>query len=182
MAEAASGQPKIGAAPNEKSREKQGFMGQGVEIDVFGPLTFWLVILVIGVILELIIAPIASSLGNSGLQSLVIAISGYILYLPGAVILPLVVAVWLGERVGATKNNVGPAVNIGLVNAAYTALIYAVAIFIIYLLIKYITPGFLSAVSLTMFLEFVVIIPIVIVVALIPFIAALSAARHSNLQ
>ena len=165
------------APPQQKPRPT----GQGIEIDIFGPLAFWLVLLVMGVLLELVMAPLLSSTGNAGLASTITAIASYILYLPGSIILPLIVAVWLGERVGATKSEVGSAVPIAAINAAYTALIYAVAIFIIYLLLRYITPAFLSTVSLTTFVLYVVVVPVVIVVVLIPFIASLSAARHKNL-
>jgi len=156
-------------------------IGQGIEIDIFGPLAFWLVILIMGVLLALVMAPILNGAGNTALAATITAIAGYILYLPGSIILPLIVAVWLGERVGATKSELGSAVPIAAINAAYTALIYAVAIFIIYLLLRYITPSFLASVSLATFILYVIVVPIVIIIVLIPFIASLSAARHKNL-
>lgn len=169
------------AQPQAAQKPKTGSAGQGIEIDIFGPLSFWLVLLIMGVLLELVMAPILNGSGNTSLANTITVIAGYILYLPGSIILPLVVAVWLGERVGATKSEVGSAIPIAAINAVYTALIYAVAIFIIYLLLRYITPSFLSTVSLTTFVLYVVVVPVVIVVVLIPFIASLSAARHKNL-
>ena len=151
------------------------------EIDIVGPLTFWIIMLVVGVLLDVILAPISGSVGQSGIQSFLTTIAGYILFLPGSIILPLIVSIWIGERVGANKNKVKAAVTLGEVNAAYTGLIYVIAIFIIYLLVRYITPTFLNTITLTSFIEYVVVVPVVIVVILIPFIAALSAARHSNI-
>ena len=168
-------------AAQQAPAQKPKPIGQGIEIDIFGPLAFWLVILIMGVLLALVMAPILNGAGNTGLAATITAIAGYILYLPGSIILPLIVAVWLGERVGATKSELGSAVPIAAINAAYTALIYAVAIFIIYLLLRYITPSFLASVSLATFILYVVVVPIIIIVLLIPFIASLSAARHKNL-
>ncbi len=148
-----------------------------MEIDIVGPLSFWLGILVLGVVIEVVILPFTPN----SISGLIGQIAGWIIYLPGSIILPLIVAVWIAERVGATRNKVGPAVTVGLINAAYTALIYVIAIFIIYLLIKYITPTFLSSVSLTTFAEYSVGLPVAIILILVPVIAALSAARHASM-
>ena len=152
----------------------------GIEIDIVGPLTFWIVMLVIGVLLSLFIAPLSGNVGNTALQTFAKNVGSWILYLPGSLILPLVIALWVGERVGAKRNKVSSAVTIGLINAAYAALVYAVSIFIIYLLLYYISPSLLPS-QLATFLIYVVAIPILLVVVLIPIVGALSAARHSSM-
>ncbi len=167
--------PQMPAPAAQKSMaQSQG----AVEIDIVGPLTFWIVILVVGAIIQFVLIPLTSSVPS--VNPILVSIAGWILYLPGSIILPLVVAIWVGERVGASRNQVKSAVKVGLVNAVYAALIYAVAIFIIYLLLKYISPTFLGTITLTTFVEYVVAIPVAIVILLIPFIASLSAARHAG--
>jgi hypothetical protein len=167
--------------PDEEEVQEEASVKRGIEIDIVGPLSFWVVMLVIGIAMELFIAPLMGSIGATSARVLASSAGQYILYLPGSLILPLVVAIWVGERVGAKRNKVGSAVSVGLINAVYAALIYAVAIFIIYLLLYYILPSFLMVLTLTTFLIYVVAIPILIVIILVPVIGALSAARHSSM-
>lgn len=152
------------------------------ELDIKAPLIFWVTMLLLGVILELVILPLLGSVaGGQGLNNTISSIAGYILYLPGSVIFPLIVSIWIGEKVGQLKRNIGSSASIGFVNAVYAALLYLVAIFIIYLLVKYITPTFLATVALSTFIEYAIVVPVVIVIVLVPIVAALSAARHSNM-
>ena len=148
------------------------------EIDIFGPMSFWIGLLVIGLIIEFVIGPLAKLAGVP--QQLFTTVANYILYLPGAIILPLVVAVWVGERVGSSGRRVGEALRVGLLNAIYVAFVYAIAIFIIYLLIFYgdakaLPTGF----TLNSFLTFLIAIPVVIVLVLIPMFSTMSSARRS---
>ncbi|MGC8571906.1 MAG: hypothetical protein ACP5LH_01325 [Candidatus Micrarchaeia archaeon] len=167
-----------------KSINEQPNKNNGIEIDIIGPLTFWLSFLVMGVIIQLILIPIFNNSIDNSIIEVLNKISGWILYLPGSLILSLIVALWIGERIGATKNKVKSAVIIGVINAVYTIIVYIIAIFIIYLLISYIEPTFIKDYNLTLTLlaEYVIIIPSAIVLILVPFIASLSAARHKNIE
>ncbi len=150
-----------------------------VEIEIKGPMTMWITILVIGLVFQFIVAPTASYGSLSSTGSLINSISKYILYLPGAIILPLIVSVWVGEKIGSTKRRVKPAFTAGLLNAIYIALIYAVAIFIIYLLIYYVAPNTLpTGFGINTFATYLIAIPLVILLVLTPLFASLSAARH----
>jgi len=162
------------------STEPQTSQGHGVEINIWGPLIFWIFFLILGLALELLVAPVVKSAGNVDIANTIGTIAGYIIYMPGSIILPLIVALWIGERVGASHAKLSPAATVGIVNATYAALIYAVTIFIIYLLIRYVAPNFLSTITLESFLIYAVAIPVAIVIVLIPLIASLSAARHSS--
>jgi len=149
-----------------------------VEIDIAGPLIFWITMLVIGLLAVLVFEPVFSNI--AGVKALMGDISQWILYLPGSVILPLIVSIWIGERVGSTKGNVKAAAKAGEINALYTTLIYIVAIFIIYMLIYYISPGSLQSISLVNYAEYVIAIPAIIILVLTPLVSALSGARHSG--
>jgi len=169
----------------EKTDAKTIKQTEKIEIDIFGPLTFWLMFLIVGLIIQLVLIPVMASNSNqnSSVSSILIEISGWILYLPGSIILPLIVGVWMGEKIGATKNKIKSAISIATINAIYTAIIYAIAIFIIYLLIYYITPGFIKNLGgIITLAEFVIIIPILIIIILVPLIASMSAARHKNIE
>lgn len=148
-----------------------------VQTDIGGPLIFWISLLVFGVLVALVISPILAPSGGG--KNLLTAISNWILYLPGSIILPLIVSIWIGEAVGRRGSSIGRTAKIGEINAVYTALIYVISIFIIYLLFYYIDPSALTNVTITYFLEYVVIIPAIILFVLIPIVSALSSARHS---
>ncbi len=150
-----------------------------VEIDIVAPLIFWLALLLIGVLALLVLKPVFANI--TGVATLMAEISQLILYLPGCVIMPLIVSIWIGEKAGQAKNGIKSATKIGEINAIYATLIYIVAIFIIYLLIYYISPASLQSISLVSYAEYVILLPAVIVLALVPIVSALSAARHSGL-
>ncbi len=149
-----------------------------VEIDIVAPLIFWIALLLIGVLAILLFQPIFSS--NKGISTLMTDISGWILYLPGSLIMPLVVSIWIGEKAGQAKNGIKSAAKIGEINAVYATLIYVVAVFIIYLLLYYISPASIQSKSLINYAEYVILLPAVIILALVPIVSALSAARHSD--
>jgi hypothetical protein len=151
---------------------------RAVEIDIVAPLVFWIALLLIGLLAILVFQPVFSS--NAGISALMTDISNWILYLPGSVIMPLIVAIWIGERAGSAKNNVRSAVRIGEINAVYATLIYVVAVFIIYLLFYYISPMSLQSKSLVNYAEYVICIPAAIILLLVPVVSALSAARHNG--
>ena len=148
------------------------------EIEIGGPLVFWITMLVIGLLAVLVFEPVFSNV--QGVSALMKAISGWILYLPGSIILPLIVSIWIGERVGSSKGNAKSAAKAGEINAIYTTLIYVVSIFIIYMLIYYISPASLQSNSLVSYAEYAIAIPAVIVLVLTPLVSALSGARHSG--
>ena len=149
-----------------------------VETNIGAPLIFWIVFLIIGVMISLFIVPLFS--GSPTTKNLLVSISNWILYLPGSIILPLVVSIWIGESVGQRRETGGKSAKIGEVNAVYASLIYVVAIFIIYLLLYYIDMAALATITILFFVEYVVVIPVFIVLILTPIVSALSAIRHST--
>lgn len=147
------------------------------EIQLSKPLAFWFGFLVIGVILLLAAIPLLSSIGMATLKPALEDLSKGILYLPGAIIFPLIVALWIGERVGMAEDRMHGAVTIGLLNAAYTSLIYVIGILVIFLILYY--AGY-SLLGMTMhdFLIYLVAIPVSILMILIPTFSVMSSARH----
>ncbi len=156
---------------------KQGFLGLGEkgDISIVKPMMFWIGMLVVGLIFTFVLAPTVR-IGTTNYFS---SIGKFILYQPGAVILPLLVAVWMSEKVGAFKPGSHIAVRTALINAIYIAVIYVIAIFIIYLVGNYFGPGVLPAFTLNGFVINLIVIPVAIIVAVIPLLSMLSAMRRS---
>ncbi|MGC8537405.1 MAG: hypothetical protein ACP5MZ_00250, partial [Candidatus Micrarchaeia archaeon] len=117
-------------------------------------------------------------IGMVSLSTALEDISKGILYLPGAIIFPLIVALWIGERVGMVENRTHSAVTIGLLNAAYTALIYAIGIFIVFLVIHYSVNTAIISITLHDFFMYLLALPISILIILVPTFSAMSAARR----
>src|SRR5208283_342838 len=125
---------------------KQGFLGLGDKepISIVRPMTFWIGVLLLGLVFTFVLAPITKAYTPNYFAS----IGRFILYQPGAIILPLIVAVWMSEKI---------------------------AIFIIYLIGNYFGPGALpTAFTLNGFVINLVVVPAAIVIALIPFLSMLS--------
>jgi hypothetical protein len=149
-----------------------------IDTDIFGPMAFWIFMLAVGLIIEFAGVPIAKLVGAP--TSGIITVANYLLYLPGAIVLPLVVAVWVGERVGSVGKKVRLSLKVGLLNAIYVALIYSIVIFIIYLIIYYIDAKALPVgFTIDSFITNLIAIPVIIVLVLTPLISSVSAARHS---
>ncbi len=147
------------------------------EISVAGPLGFWIAVLLIGLLIEFVLGPIAVLAGAS--SKYFTTIGHLLLFQPGAVILPLIVAVWVGARVGSVHKRSPSIGKVGLINAVYAAVIYSIAIFVIYLSIYYINASALPVVfTLGGFALYLVVIPDVIVLVITPLLAMLSSARH----
>ena len=171
---------KYGAGEGEKEKDKEG-AGHvtAEEISIAGPMGFWIGILLVGFLLEFVIAPVARDAGVA--STTFVALANFILYLPGAVILPLIVAVWAGSKVGHIRKKAQAIGKIGLINAIYAAVIYSIAIFVIYLVVYYISSSALpTSFTLAGFVLNLLVIPDAIVLALTPLLAMLSAARQNR--
>ncbi|MDE1868874.1 MAG: hypothetical protein KGH60_02825 [Candidatus Micrarchaeota archaeon] len=166
--------------PDDEAKQEKPAAKKDTTINVTGPLVFWIGFLVLGLAIELLFVPLANAGNATGAATFLTQIGGYILYIPGAIILPLIVALWLGERVGASGKPMHPAIYSSLINALYTALIYVVSIFIIYLVIKYAGITLVSGLTLVQFVEYVIAVPVVILLVLVPLFTTLSVARRSR--
>jgi hypothetical protein len=149
------------------------------EIGVAGPLGFWIAMLLIGALLKVLGSDIGHLTGIN--TSSLMTVANLILLQPGAIILPLIVAVWIGAKVGSLHRR-SPAIRkIALINAVYVAAIYSIAVFIVYLVIYYLNSAILpTPFTLNGFVLNLIIIPDVVVLILLPVMAILSSARHSK--
>ena len=162
----------------EDSKEKEVEKVEMGEIDIIGPLTFWMGLLLLALVMELFLIPLSNDFGSTVLSGYLNKIANYIVYLPGNIILPLLTSVWVGERIGSSEKKLGSILNTGFVNAMYVSLVYVVAIFIIYLIVIYTGVKFLTDVTLNVFLQYLIALPVAIVIIVIPVFSEISAARR----
>ena len=167
------------ASKKEKELEVPGGKNAEVRVSLSGPLGFWIGILVVAALIQLVAIPFATQYGNPSFNSYLNTFANYVLYIPGLIVLPLIASVWIGDHV---SNSIGNRkkllVSKGLINALYSALIYTITVFIIYVVMQYAQRGALAAVGVVPFLEYLVAVPFAIVIVIVPIFALLSASRH----
>lgn len=145
--------------------------------DVSGPITGWIVVLFIALAIKLFLSGPSLNSTGSGLISILLSLSTFILFLPGSLILPLVVGAAIGTEVGLSAPKMTSAQKGGLLNGVYAALIYSIAIVIIYEVIVNIIPSLAPNLTMQFLLYYWLIYPIVIIIALCEVFAIISYAR-----
>ena len=105
-------------------------------------------------------------------------IAGYALSVPGVFVLPILAAIWIGSRAGATTGGVSTVAYRAMINAVYANVIYLIVIFIFYIAASSAHASVLSALPLESFVELVIAIPVVICLVVAPLFAMVSSARR----
>ena len=162
----------------EPEQNKQEIQNQGqekAEIKIAGPLVFWIMMLCIG-LFSIIISDL--NLIQNNIAVLLLEIGKAIIYIPGAIILPLIVSLWVAERIGSVKRSSKSILTLSLINTAYVFLVYVIAIFIVFMLVNYINSNIISITS-NSFLIYLVALPCIILFVLVPLLSQLSSARHN---
>lgn len=147
------------------------------EIKITEPLLFWIFMLGLGLFLILIINSNVLSISNQTSKFL-LEIGEGIIYIPGAIIFPLITSLWIGERIGNTNRKTKAILSSSLLNTTYIFLVYVISILIIFLLIHYVNSSFITL-NLNDFLIYLVGIPFIILFVLIPILSLLSSVRHN---
>ncbi len=147
------------------------------EIKITEPLLFWIFMLGLGLFLILIINANIVSIPSQS-SKLLLEIGEGIIYIPGAIIFPLITALWIGERIGNTNRKPKSILSSSLLNTAYIFLVYIISILIIFLLIHYVNSSFITL-NINDFLIYLVGIPFIILFVLIPILSLLSSVRHN---
>ncbi|MEM0154318.1 MAG: hypothetical protein QW814_00590 [Methanothrix sp.] len=156
------------------SQNKQGG-NRELGVSLFGPLFLWALIIIIGIVLEVVVPALLGKHFASYAASYK-TVGSYILGFPGVIILPLIISVWIGHKVGEKASGVMNAVKAGLVNGVYASIVYGVIIFVAQLMLRYTTNSY--ALTDSFLLEYVVAIPIAIVIVFTIIIAVLNELRH----
>ncbi len=146
------------------------------DIGIAGPLAFWIIMLLLGLAF-LILFPAGRANASGSTRFILYDIGPYIIDMPRAIIFPLIVALWIGMRTGANTQNIRKAIDVGVINAVYTSVVYAISIFIIYLIAVYSSVELLKSLPTDTFVVYLVIIPVATLLILTPLIGLLRRAR-----
>jgi hypothetical protein len=149
-----------------------------VEMEIGGPLALWIGLVAVAAIIQLFVFPAAQGSSALPLLDFLNKIAAYALYIPGVFVLPVLAALWIGSRAGATPGKLDVISYRAVINAIYAALVYLIEIFIFYVISSSIHTSVLSAVSLGAFVEYVVALPIIVCLIVAPLFAIISAARR----
>lgn len=147
-------------------------------ISLSGPMTLWIGLLIIAAALQLGAIPFAAHYGHTGFNSYFNEFANYILYVPGFIALPLIASLWIGERVSTLGKDKSFVAMKGLVNAIYCSIIYGISILIIYIAMVMEKTAPLGTMSNMMFAEYIIGVPVVITLVIIPLFAIIASARR----
>lgn len=158
-----------------ETREEHKITGTNIA----GPVSVWLLLLFVGLAIQFFVTnPVLVGGGTNQLASWLSSASGFILYTPGDIILPLVIGAAIGAEVGLKANSMKKAQKSGLFNGVYASLVYTIAIVVIYEILAGVLPNL--APSLGFMLTSWVALPIIICMVLTEIFAVLSYSRKVN--
>ncbi|MGC8710693.1 MAG: hypothetical protein ACP5RF_03770 [Candidatus Micrarchaeia archaeon] len=164
---------------NESSQDQEGAVDEGTvvekksQVSIAEPMFIWILLLVIAMVINVLVG--SAYVPKGQVSSILKASAHFILFMPGAIILPTIVGAVIGAEIGRRAKSMNAAIKSGLINGVYATIIYLITIFIIYEIIVYIIP------ALSPSAEFLAVswlaIPSVILVVLSMLFAALSHSR-----
>lgn len=151
---------------------------ENVDVPIFGPLLLWIGLMLAGVAIQIVFAYAEGGAFVSSYLSDIYAASGYLVYVPGIFILPLMSALWLGHRIGGTDGDYAEIAYRGVINALYAAVIFVIFAFAVYMASVSMHEGVLSTIPFRSFLLFVIAIPSIIEIVVVPMFAVLSSLKR----
>lgn len=159
--------------PNDDKKEKPQ-----ADIAIGGPITLWVGLVLIAGIFQLVLYPLfQSSILSPWLSSLNVLASAA-LYIPGIFILPVLAALWLGHRAGITEGSSGDIAYRGAINAIYASVVYLIVVFMLYIVSESLQTGILSTLPMVAFMEYIIAIPVLVVLVIAPLFGVISSARR----
>ena len=163
----------------KKPQPRQETSRKPVEISLFGPLLFWIGLLVLAAVVQLFLFPLAEGTYVSTTMADLNILSDYLLYIPGIFILPMIAALMIGDRIGESPaDDYVQLTYRALLNSLYASVVYIIGIFMIYIASTSLRVGVLSHLSLTTFGEYLVFIPVGITIVVVILFAVLTRARR----
>ncbi len=106
------------------------------EAGIAGPMTFWILVLVIGMVLKILLVYISMPQQ----LHLVLDYAGtFILSGPGRIILPVIAGAVIGRETGKRSETLRQAARYGLIDGVYASVTYGISIAIIYEIMSYLS-------------------------------------------
>lgn len=162
--------PQRTSAPQQSSKS----------ISIKGPLVFWVIFLVIAVIIQIIAVPLAQQYDFINTSNTLHNLAYYIMYIPGLLVFPFLVSLWIGERVGSRIDKSGNPMRIGFINAAYASVIYGITVFVLFLISNVGQALAFTQLSTVLTVIYLVFVPMPILLIMTPSFAYLAAARRAS--
>ncbi|MFI5412623.1 MAG: hypothetical protein ACHQX1_01910 [Candidatus Micrarchaeales archaeon] len=163
----------VDSAGGIEEQDKQ--QNKKTSVSIEEPMALWVGLLVIGALLQLVAIPFAVSYQRTMFNTYFNDFANFVVYIPGIFVLPLIVALWIGEKVSYLSEKI---LYKGLIHGIYASVVYAATITIIYFIMELQHTGVLANVGPLRFLEYVIIAPFVISIVVTPLFAKLSAERR----
>ena len=161
--------------PIAKSKPAKQAKKAGTVVKIADPLFFWVMVLVLSMILQILLVDSKLFLINSPFYNFANEISTFFLFSTGSLILPLIIGAVIGAEVGTKASSFANAVKGGLLNGVYAAIVYIISIIVIYEILIFVIPHLQFTVS---FLAYSMIIPqVAVLIVVVEVFAALSHAR-----
>lgn len=161
----------------ERAERREAVRDSTGRASIKGPLVFWIGFLIFAVVIQLAAAPLLSAQGLADVSATLTKVASYLVYLPGLLIFPFLVSIWMGERLGNSTGKDGNPLKEGLINGGYAAVIYGITIFIVFLILNVGQSNVLSQIGSIYSLVYLIAIPVPILLVLTPAFAMLAAAR-----
>lgn len=157
------------------STKRYAMKKKGGNVDIHDPMTLWIFLLLVAVVIRLLIANTSYIPTDSEAYSAVVTYSNFLLQFPGIMILPLIVGGIVGTEVGERSSTLQSTLRSGLLNGIYASIIYLIAIVIIYIVLNYYTAPQFS----TLYTAIIngIILPIVTFMLVLEIFAVLSYSR-----
>jgi hypothetical protein len=130
--EKGTGKVTYAADAGEEEERKPKKPQTPLYIDLSEALSFWIVITVIALILDILVNDTGTIQSGTAQAGFLISVYQFFLFGPGVALLPLIAGAVIGIDVGRKSKNATNTLKVGLVNSVYGALIYLIAIIVLY--------------------------------------------------
>ncbi len=165
------------------SQASQQYKAKEPMVKLEGPLIFWIGFLIAAIVMQLVANTLlmpGSGASFKYLGGALAQISNYIIELPGILVFPFIVSLWIGERVSKSSTDSHKALHTSLINAAYASLIYGISIFVIFMLLNAPAINQLATLSSVITMVYTIFVPIGILFIFITVFSVLAFARRNR--
>jgi hypothetical protein len=162
-------------ADEEEESGKKRPRTKAQPVNLAEPLFFWIVILALALFARFVTTYTSAFSHTGEIYSFLTSASNFFLLSSGALILPLIVGTVIGSEIGLKASNLAGALKAGLLNGIYTAIVYVIAIIIIYEIMLYALPN--PEITTTFLINGLIVPQVVTVLILIEIFAILSHGR-----
>jgi hypothetical protein len=139
------------------------------------PMFIWLLLLAIGLLIKAMLMLTTLMSPQSGYFAIFNGVSNFILLLPGAIILPVVVGAVIGAEIGRRVDSFFDAVRVSVLTAVYACIIYLVALFVVYAILLFTLAG--SQPSYNFVVVYWLTIPLVALIGVMAIFSVISYSR-----